>query len=312
MVMTGLTRAEPEAPPGADFAIYIDFDRTVPHPERVFRALDGLITALSRLDESLTSAISPSIEPVLMLEDIEAGSIKVWLRNALRSTDDQAIHKLDWKPAVGKYLVAAKYAFISWVNEADTGQSKMSLVDLRNTFLRLASETDVKKMADYAPPSANDIIESASRVSQSLSILAPHDSAKLITPAGELDFRIGLNWGPETIAELAVRETLSMPPAPMILAVKRPDYLSSAQWEFRHGRRTIRARIEDEAWLQRFHSRGVDVRPGDALRCEVAAELAYGYDNDLISETFTIKRVLEVLEDQIRQIDIFDNPPTPP
>lgn len=308
MVMTGLTSAEPLAPPDADFAIYIGFDRTAPHPERVFRALDGLITALSRLDTALASAISPSIEPVLMLEDIEAGSIKVWLRNALQTTDDQALHKLDWKSAVGKYLVAAKYAFISWVNEAEANPSKTSLVDLRNTFLRLASETDVKRMADYAPPSANDLIESAGRVSQSLALLGPRDTAKLITPSGDLDFHVGLTWGPETIAELAIRETLSMPPAPMILAVKRPDYLSSAQWEFRHGKRTIRARIEDEAWLLRFHSRRVDVRPGDALRCEVAVDLAYGYDNDLISETFIIKRVLEVLEDQIRQADIFDDP----
>ena len=308
MVMTGLTRTEPLAPPDADFAIYINFDRTAPRPERVFRALDGLITALSRLDTALTSAISPSIEPVLMLEDIEAGSIKVWLRNALQSTDDQAIYKLDWKPALGIYLVRAKYAFISWVNQVEENPSKNSLVDLRNMFLKLASETDIKKMADYAPPSANDIIESAGRVSQSLSLLGPNDTAKLITPSGDLDFRVGLNWGPETIAELAIRETLSMPPAPMILAVKRPDYLSSAQWEFRHGKRTIRARIEDEAWLQQFHSRRVDVRPGDALRCEVAAELAYGYDNDLISETYVIKRVLEVLEDQIRQPDIFDEP----
>lgn len=308
MVMTGLTRTEPLAPPDADFAIYINFDRTAPRPERVFRALDGLITALSRLDTALTSAISPSIEPVLMLEDIEAGSIKVWLRNALQTTDDQAIYKLDWKPALGIYLVRAKYAFISWVNQVEENPSKNSLVDLRNTFLKLASETDIKKMADYAPPSANDLIESAGRVSQSLSLLGPKDTAKLITPSGDLDFRVGLNWGPETIAELAIRETLSMPPAPMILAVKRPDYLSSAQWEFRHGKRTIRARIEDEAWLQRFHSRRVDVRPGDALRCEVAAELAYGYDNDLISETYVIKRVIDVLEDQIRQPDIFDEP----
>ena len=307
MVMTGLTSAEPLAPPDADFAIYIDFDRTAPRPERVFRALDGLITALSRLDTALASAISPSIEPVLMLEDIEAGSIKVWLRNALQTTDDQAIHKLDWKSAVGKYLVAAKYAFISWVNEAEASPSKTSLVDLRNTFLRLASETDVKRMADYAPPSANDLIESAGRVSQSLSLLGPQDKAKLITPSGDLDFRVGLSWGPETIAELAVRETISIPPAPMILAVKRPDYLSSAQWEFRHGKRPLRARIEDEAWLQQFHSRKVDVRPGDALRCEVAVDRAYGYDNDLISETHIIKRVLEVLEDQIRQADIFDD-----
>ena len=47
----------------------------------------------------------------MVLEEIETGSIKIWLGNQLNRVDDDALKKLDWKPLVGKYLVRAKYVF---------------------------------------------------------------------------------------------------------------------------------------------------------------------------------------------------------
>jgi hypothetical protein len=94
----------------------------------------------------------------------------------------------------------------------------------------------------------------------------------------------------------------------MILAVKKPDYLGSSKWDFRLGGRTISAKITDEAFLRRFQSRDVDIRPGDSLRCMVASELRYGFDNSLISERYTVSHVIEVLTGPPPQPDFFDEP----
>lgn len=230
--------SDPPEPPKADFAIYIDFDKSAPKPQRVFQAAEGLITAFERLDRTLVRSIDSAIEPVLMLEDIEAGSLKVLLRNKLLQTEDQALYELDWKPLVGKYLVAAKYAFIEWVNDEEEHKRPNSLADLRRRFLDLAQKTDVKRIPSYGVPSATDILNSAEDVARSLEKLSGTDSAKFISEQGTTDFNLGLNWGELNLADLAVRETLTMPPAPMILAVRRPDYLGDTQWEFRHGKRT--------------------------------------------------------------------------
>ena len=48
---------------------------------------------------------------------------------------------------------------------------------------------------------------------------------------------------------MAVKETVTFPIAPMILAVKKPDYLGTSKWELRFGKRAIAAKIEDEGWL---------------------------------------------------------------
>jgi hypothetical protein len=52
------------------------------------------------------------------------------------------------------------------------------------------------------------------------------------------------------------------------------------------------------------------VRPGDALKCIVTLERSYGFDNELIEETYTVTKVTEVLQNQFRQISFLeDNTP---
>src|SRR5450759_5586594 len=97
-----LTRRRPE-PPAADFAFEIDFKRGEGSPSRVFLAINDFIRGCEQIDAERAHTIDNNIETVLVLEDIEAGSIKVWLRNALHAVEDDALKTIDWKPAVGKY-----------------------------------------------------------------------------------------------------------------------------------------------------------------------------------------------------------------
>ncbi|THF55808.1 hypothetical protein [Ollibium composti] len=307
MATVNLSSSAPPPPPDADFAIYIDFDKSMERPQRVFQALDGLISAFERLDKTLARSIDPSIEPLLLLEDIESGSIKVWLRDKLVATEDQALYELDWKPMVGRYLLASKYAFIEWVNNSEERGRPGSLSDLRKRILELAHQTEVRRIPAYGVPSAAELLESTKDVARALSPLNPHDRVKYISDAGSSDFTVGMAWDDLDIEQLAIRETISSPPAPMILAVKRPDYLGASQWEFRHGKRSIRGKIEDAQWLEQFQTRRIDVRPGDALRCLVKHEVNYGFDNEVVSESYVIVSVQQVLENEFKQSDLFDN-----
>ena len=214
---------------------------------------------------------------------------------------------MDWKPLVGKYLVAAKWAYVAWINDEEEHKRPGSLADLRQRFLELARQTDVKRIPTYGVPSAADILSSTQDVAKALNKLGETDTAQFISEQGSADFNLGMSWETLDLADLAVKETISMPAAPMILAVRRPDYLGDTQWEFRHGKRTIRARVTDEKWLREFQARNVDVRPGDALRCRVSQEVKYGYDNELISETFVIETVEDVLENRYQQSELFDD-----
>ncbi len=300
MATVTLTDREPSAP-RADFGFEIDFERGVGPASRVFTATRDFIKVCEALDEELVRSIDSSIETILVLEDIESGSIKTWLRNALVAADDDALKALDWKPLVGKYLVRAKYAVIRWI---DDDSAPRSLPDLRREIQQIASETDVRHLPDYTPPSPGALVAAIRGFQGVKDALLPGDRATLLTQDGNIPFDLTVTLNIEDIEALAVARAISSPEAEMILPVKKPDYLGNSQWELRHGRRNIYAKIEDQPWLRRFQKRQEDVRPGDALRCIVQIEYLYGFDNELLAERFTVIEVLEILVNRFEILEL--------
>ena len=64
----------------------------------------------------------------MVLEDVEAGSLKTFFRNVLQATDNQALKNLNWKPIVGNYLVQAKYVLLQWLESDDPPRKLPELV----------------------------------------------------------------------------------------------------------------------------------------------------------------------------------------
>ena len=305
MATLALTDQMP-APPRADFAFEIDFAKGIGPASRVFAATHEFIKACETLDAELVQSIDSSIETVLVLEDIQEGSIRTWLRSILNVVDDDAIKTLDWRPLVGKYLVRSKYAVLRFLDD-DTGDR--ALPDLREEIRRIAAETDVRHMPDYAPPSPGILVDALREFQGVKDRLVNKDKARLISQhpdIPEYEFNLQVRIPVENIEALAVARTITQPSAEMILPVKKPDYLGSSMWSLRHGKRNIEARISDEPWLRRFQNREVDVRPGDALQCRVTTEFLYGHDNELLTERYTVEEVIEVLVNryEARELDL--------
>ncbi len=291
-----LSDERPEPPP-ADFAFTIDFKRGVGPASRVFAATAEFIRTCEALDAELVRCIDSNIETVLVLEDVTQGSITSWLRSALRATDDDALKTLDWKPQVGKYLVRAKYATLRWLDRQE-GSSASGLPALRDELLQIASETDVRHLPDYAPPSPTSLVNAVRGFQGVKDRLVEGDRVYFVPDGSEMpayEFNLSVRIPVENIEEMAVSRRTTVPGAEMVLPVKKPDYLGDSRWQLRHGSRSIEAKISHIDWLRRFQNREVDVRPGDALRCVVEIEFLYGHDNELIGERYTITEVREVL-----------------
>lgn len=306
---TKITTKKPKIPTDVDFAIYIDFKKDLGKPQRVFQTAEALITALQKIDSLLCVSIDSKITPVMMLEEIESGSLKIWLKNTLEAVDDQALKELNWKQVVGKYLVKAKYVIINWCNNGQQNENKDSLLMLSNEIRKIANETNVRYLPDYKAPSVPELVESIKDISQAKNFLDKQDKLQYIAGSDSepLDFNLSIDWTPEKFEDFLTKEIVEFPEAPMILAIKKPDYLGLSGWEFRHGKKKIIAKIEDEQWLNDFQDRKKDVRPGDALRCKVKQRFHYGYDNELIAEKYSITKVDDILENKYKQPDLFDD-----
>jgi hypothetical protein len=281
--------------PRADFCIEIDFERRSENPSRVFRAMTEIIEAFQALDNDLVKSIHPEIAPVAIIEDVEASSLKAWLAYALRSADDDALKNLDWKKAVGSFLVKAKYVVLNFVEGRTEIKSRDEVAALQGKLLDLARATDVTQIPTYTPVAPQELLPDLVRIHDAVSYLGDKDKMVYIAPQdGEVSINPSFNIVPETLEELLTREAI-VSTAEMILMVKKPDYLGQSQWDFRHGTHPVAAKILDASWLADFQSRKVDVRPGDSLRANVETVVRYGYDNEVVGVQHNITNVKAVL-----------------
>jgi hypothetical protein len=279
----------------ADFCIEIQYKKESENPSRVFRSMSELIDSFQRIDQHLVKAIDVNTQTILLLEDIEVGSIKVWLHNLLKAIPDDSVYHLDWKPIVGQYLVRTKKFIINFLEKKTTITNIDEIKPLEDDIYRLAEETQVRWLPAYTRIQPRQLLESMKDIAASLSYLTKEDSAKYIAPnEPEAKFNLTFYLAPESIEDLVAKETLSSE-GEMLLKVKKPDYLGESMWDFRHGTSTISATILDREWLDKFQSRKVDVHPQDSIRARVGISHKYDQNGDLIATHYNILKVVEVI-----------------
>lgn len=291
----------------SEFAIEIRFNKDSPNPSRIFETVSGLIKNFESLDRDLVKYIDSKIETVIYLEDIEAGSIKVWLKEVLTAIPDESIKSLDWKKAVGYYLHKAKYIIINSLEGKTKITTNKELSDIQNKIFNVARETNVLQIPSYSPIPIKLLVENIDNINKSLSVLDIQDKANYISEEGTAKFNLELNFAPNEIEELITKESI-ISESNMILKIKKPDYLGESMWEFRYDNKTIFAKIQDVVWLSKFQNREVNIRPKDAIRAKVEIKVNYDYDNTVIDVHYDIIEVLEVIENTIHsQKNLFDD-----
>ncbi len=277
----------------ADFCIQIDFQKGSESPSRVFKSMAELIETFQRIDRVLIESIDTTIEPIVLIEDIQTGSLKAFLRYIISKIPDNAIEALDWKKAVGTYLVKGKKVILKWTADRDEVKNRSELIELEEGLLQIARETEVLSLPSYSKVNRQKLLPELQSLNQSLSYLSEADSAIFVTDES-IRMNARFNIIPESIEALVTKEIIKST-AVMILKVKKPDYLGESQWEFRHGSRRILGSILDRNWLNDFQNRKVDVRPMDSLRARVTVEVNYGYDNEVVSERYFLVEIIEVI-----------------
>jgi hypothetical protein len=278
----------------ADFGIEVRFTPGTPDPSRVFRSMTALIDSFKDFDHQLVQSIDIALEPVLLLEDIEVGSLRTWLRSVISSVDDSSLKSGDWKKVIGDYLVRAKYIIVSKLEGKTQISNRAEIQEIETELLAAAEATDIKRIPSYRPVPLPRIIDAIEHIDAALANLASTDSATLLTPSGNASFNMILKIAPDSLKDLLVKEHLTND-STLILKVKRPDYLGDSMWDFKLGEHPIQAKITDREWLADFQSRKIDVRPGDALRATVRQTIGYGYDADVVYDRYEITKVSEVI-----------------
>ena len=279
------------------FCVHIDFKPGLENPQRLFQTSANYIEALQSIDRLLISSIESDIKTVFLLEELEIGSLKIWLRSFLKIIDDDALKNLDWKPAVGRYLVKGKYLLLKACGETKTLPTEDKLVTIASELHELAKETGVRRLPVYKKISVSDIANEALVISDALKNLSENESITFISDDGEAKINSEFKVVQEDINRLLTANTIENN-VEQILMVRKPDFLGETKWDFRYQKRNISASIEDLTWLEQFQRGEIDIRPGDALRVVMHESVSYSSDGEVIEEKRSISVVKSVIKQQ--------------
>lgn len=276
----------------ADFGFKIDFVRDTEDPARVFRAFSGLIDFCQVTDKTLIKYLDIDIEPDLLLDNIDQGSIRVWLKLFFKSVNNN-LSDLDLK-LLSSYLVESKSCIIKFINKRDTIKSHSEFLELQDKLIPLAKNTNTNTLGIYTPPNDKDLLLSIDKFQLASSELQAADKLYYLTRSSNLPVNRNFSISPESIDNLLIEEPIKSEQV-MILKVKKPDYLGESKWKFIRDRGAIDVKINDLEWLKKFKQREVIIAPGDAVKAKVEVVTKYDFQGKLISTQHTIQEVIEVI-----------------
>ena len=276
-----------------DFLLTIHFPADSANPQRFFAAASECIDALQACDKMLLKSFPTSIQPVFVLEQVQNGSLKIWLRQFLEAVDDDALKTLDWKPAIGKYLVKGKHLLLKRLEGRKGLPPSEVLRTVADELHELAKESDALRLPAYARLTEVDIAEQAKIISSSLSRLRPGEYISLGGDDGEAVIDADFSVTDEDINNLLVSQTLESV-REIILMVRKPDFLGESKWDFRFDRKPMSVSIADKDWLSEYQKGKKDIRPGDALRVNMKESVSYDASGEVVSVECEIVKVLEI------------------
>ena len=251
-----------------DFAITINYKKAEGDPTRIFRTVTGLIETFNSIDNMFLASLDSRLKPLIMLDEVEADSLKSRLRTLIRFVPDDAVLHLDPRPILGQVLLMVKKKIIDFTVDQDSLTNIEQLKPLLDELNALSDKTHLKMLPAYKPIKPRTLLDNMAGLSGSLEYLDKEDSVVYSSNIGEAKFNPLFKLTPEIIEDLITE--LSLPSEEeMVLKIKKLDLLGESMWEFRHGKIPIIATIEDKVWLKEYQARQVIILPQDSIRAMV-------------------------------------------
>ncbi|MEO0406615.1 MAG: hypothetical protein AAF289_04610 [Cyanobacteria bacterium P01_A01_bin.135] len=277
------------------FGIRINYDKNSVSPSRVFIGLSKLIEATESSSRMFLGGLPGiEVEPALILERVQEGSITAWLRNTFKFKDSDK-SSINFNPkAASRFLQQSNITLI------EIGQASQSEEEILQGVERLRSriyntnkdEIPVTGLPIVTAPKSRDILMSLQEYQLAEQSLLGNGSASYVTMSGvEVSFDFPFEFSSGAIQDALTAATTTNVNE-LILKVKKPDYLGSSMWEFKLDK-NISASISDEEWLERFRNREITLLPGDSIRAQVQITINYDKDGEVISQDYDVVEVLE-------------------
>lgn len=286
----------------ADVVLKIDYDENS-SAAHAFEMAAKLIHALEDLDRVLSQSISRELSTALIVEDLEKSSLKIFLKNVVEGLPDEALKDGDLKKFVGHYLLKGKYAAIRWLDQPEDEPKRLN--DLTDEIARLAAETELRHLPDYPPPNPTRLSQPLDRFQEAKKMFGEKEGLTITLGDEDYVVHVDRNWMASDVVVEEDGEKELTSEQDQFLIIAKPDFIGSAKWSFRHGKRPVSYSIDDVSWLEDFRRGQYPIKPGDALRVRIRVTHKYDSKGDLVESSESIIRVFSVIEDTGPEDSLF-------
>lgn len=277
-----------------DFELKIDFVRHSTEPARVFHSMAELIDATTSYNTALASSLAIAADVELLLEDVQAGSVRAFLRNVLKMVDKEALRDGDWNKVIGRFLDNGREYLLGRLEEQPAIDSPKQLEVMQADLMKIASTTDLIHIPAPRPIPISNILTSIKSISQATSYLRDDDHVFYSVETHVIEVTKAVQVSDDLEQAILTRETNSNV-VEAILKVKKPDYIGHSRWELYYSQHPIKAPIEDTDWLSSFQAAKQDLNPGDSLKARLEITTSYDYTGQVIGHRFRVLKVFGII-----------------
>lgn len=281
----------------SEFEIKLEFDKNTENPSRLFRSFAEIIEDIRSLDTVLAKCINTSVSTKMFLNDIEKGSLIAKLWDELIINEEDKLDDLEDPKKVSVFINKSRSKALEFLQN---GKSSVEDLDkLSSDIEAIAKEEELDTTFNYGSPdilelakSLNNISETTNKLSENEKLIFSNNqnsSEELTNNIAKIDI--------EDVEKALTAEEINNDSI-VFYKIKKPDFLGDSQWEFKHGNKSIKIKILDEDWLEKFKNGQEIVVPGDSLKVKIKQNFKYNRNGYLISEKTEIIKILGIIKNQ--------------
>ncbi len=277
------------------YEIRLEFAANTENPSRLFYSFAEMIKSINNLDVTIATSVNTSISSKVYLDDVEKGSIIARLWNELIVNDDEKIDDINPidSTVIGEFIEESRNKSLDFISKGKSSMEDLS--SLSQEIVEIAKEKGIEDTFNFSKPNVLNLAKAINEVGNSTKELNKDETFYIKSPNIEAT---GIKNGNSTIDIESVEDLLTeeeiVNESTVYYKIKRPDFLTDSQWDFKLGNKTVKAKILDTKWLDDFHNGKVIVVPGDSLKVNIRSTQKFNKNRYLISEKTEIINVIDV------------------
>lgn len=279
-----------------EYNLRLEYKIGCKNPSNLFISMSKAIEAFKKADIMLARSINQVISTEQTLEELKLGSIFTRIRQVVEYNEDTFDSLETFEKPINNYFEKGKQAIIE---EIEKKRDFSQISDIDNVISRIddiAEKTGIKKIVNYAEIPQNEAIDTIESIIEINENLGKDELVKYSsdTITEETNITKEATISIKKIEDSRKSQVIENE-REVIFRIKKPDFIGESKWDFKHGTRTISAKIMDEAWIKDFHSKKVNVAPGDSFRALTNIIEHYDKYGNLLSDEYTILKINEII-----------------